>query len=66
MRSQESSVYFVSPKAIPQPADAGELTKRVLEKYGDRGLDLFALVPNLRGAKNARTRSWAYLCCIFF
>lgn len=44
---------FVSPKAIPQLADAGELTKRVLEKYGDRGLDLFALVPNLRGAKNA-------------
>lgn len=42
---------FVSPKAIPQLADAKELTARVLPKYTD--VDLFALVPNLRGAQNA-------------
>ena len=42
---------FVSPKAIPQLADAKDVTKVVLEKYPD--VDLFALVPNLRGAQNA-------------
>jgi len=42
---------FVSPKAIPQLADAREVTRAVLGKYPD--LDLFALVPNLRGAANA-------------
>ena len=41
---------FVSPKAIPQLADAKDVTKVVLEKYPD--VDLFALVPNLRGAQN--------------
>ena len=42
---------FVSPKAIPQLADAKAVTEAVLKKYPD--LDLFALVPNLRGAQNA-------------
>lgn len=42
---------FVSPKAIPQLKDAGELTKILLEKYPD--YDFFALVPNLYGAKSA-------------
>ena len=42
---------FVSPKAIPQLADAKAVTEVVLKKYPD--LDLFALVPNLRGAQNA-------------
>ncbi len=42
---------FVSPKAIPQLADAADVTKALLGKHKD--LDLFALVPNLRGAKNA-------------
>lgn len=42
---------FVSPKAIPQLADAADVTKVVLEKYPK--LDVFALVPNLRGAANA-------------
>ena len=42
---------FVSPKAIPQLADAADVTRVVLEKYP--GLDLFALIPNLRGAQNA-------------
>lgn len=38
---------FVSPKAVPQLADAKAVTEAVLKKYPD--LDLFALVPNLRG-----------------
>ena len=42
---------FVSPKAIPQMRDAGELAARVVGKYPDA--DLFALVPNLRGAEAA-------------
>lgn len=42
---------FVSPKAIPQLADAKKLTEIVLNKYPE--LDLFALIPNLRGAKDA-------------
>lgn len=42
---------FVSPKAIPQMADAAAVTSYVLEKH--TGVDLFALVPNLRGVKNA-------------
>ena len=42
---------FVSPKAIPQLADAKDLTKILFENYPN--LDLFALVPNLRGAKDA-------------
>ena len=41
---------FVSPKAIPQLADAADVTRVVLEKYPD--MDLFALIPNLRGAQN--------------
>lgn len=42
---------FVSPKAIPQLKDAGEITKICLEKYPD--FDFFPLVPNLYGAKTA-------------
>ena len=42
---------FVSPKAIPQMADAKELAATCVEKYPD--LDLFALIPNLYGAKAA-------------
>ena len=44
-------VSFVSPKAIPQMADAKELAAACVEKYPD--LDLFALIPNLYGAKAA-------------
>lgn len=43
---------FVSPKAIPQMRDTGEITRRVLELYPD--IELFALVPNLYGAKAAK------------
>lgn len=42
---------FVSPKAIPQMADAKELAGYCVEKYP--GKTLFALVPNFRGAQNA-------------
>lgn len=42
---------FVSPKAIPQLKDSGELTKILLEKYPC--YDFFALVPNLYGARSA-------------
>lgn len=42
---------FVSPKAIPQMKDAVELADYCLEKYPE--IDLFALIPNLRGAKTA-------------
>lgn len=44
---------FVSPKAIPQLADAAQVTEALLEKYPD--LDLFPLIPNLKGAANAYT-----------
>ncbi len=44
---------FVSPKAIPQMRDAEEVASKVTRKYPD--LDLFALVPNFRGAQNAYT-----------
>lgn len=42
---------FVSPKAIPQMKDSVEVAKYALEKYPD--YDMFALVPNLRGAQTA-------------
>ena len=43
---------FVSPAAIPQLRDAKEVVAAVLPKHQD--LDLFALIPNFRGAQNAR------------
>lgn len=42
---------FVSPKAIPQLADAKIVTENLLENNKD--IDLYALVPNLFGAKRA-------------
>jgi hydroxymethylglutaryl-CoA lyase len=42
---------FVSPKAIPQMRDAAEVTQEVLCRCPET--ELFALVPNLRGARNA-------------
>ncbi len=42
---------FVSPKAIPQMADAAQVARYCVEKYPDK--TLFALVPNFRGAQNA-------------
>jgi len=42
---------FVSPKAVPQMADATELTEYMLENHP--GAAFSVLVPNLRGAQNA-------------
>lgn len=42
---------FVSPKAIPQMADAGQIAQYCTEKYPQK--TIFALVPNFRGAQNA-------------
>ena len=42
---------FVSPNAIPQMRDAGELAEACLRLYPDT--DIYPLVPNLRGARNA-------------
>jgi len=42
---------FVSPKAIPQMADAPEIVAHVLQKHP--AMTLVALAPNLRGAENA-------------
>ena len=53
---------FVSPKAIPQLADSKAVTEAVLKKYP--GLDLFALVPNLRGAQNAYELGLRKVCYV--
>lgn len=53
---------FVSPKAIPQLADAADVTRAVLAKYPN--LDLFALVPNLRGAANAYELGLRRVCYV--
>lgn len=42
---------FVSPKAIPQMKDAKEVAETCLAKHPE--LDLFALIPNFRGAQTA-------------
>ena len=42
---------FVSPKAIPQMADAAQLAAACIEKYPD--VKLWALAPNFRGVENA-------------
>ena len=49
--SEMEVTSFVSPKAIPQMADAAEVARYCVAKYPDKRL--FALVPNYRGAQNA-------------
>lgn len=44
---------FVSPKAIPQMRDAQEICAELLSRHQGKELDLYALVPNLRGAQGA-------------
>ncbi len=44
---------FVSPKAIPQLRDAAEVCKSILSRHSLQELDLYALIPNLRGAQAA-------------
>lgn len=53
---------FVSPKAIPQLADAAEVTRVALSSHPDA--DLFALVPNLRGAQNAYALGLRKVCYV--
>ena len=53
---------FVSPKAIPQLADAAEVSEYVLSKYPD--LDLMVLVPNMRGATNAHNLGVRKVCYV--
>lgn len=53
---------FVSPKAIPQLADSAEVTQALLEKHP--GADLFALVPNLRGAQRAYELGLRKVCYV--
>ena len=43
---------FVSPKAIPQLADASLVCREILDQFGDR-IRASALVPNLKGAQSA-------------
>ncbi|HWQ60992.1 MAG TPA: hydroxymethylglutaryl-CoA lyase [Negativicutes bacterium] len=44
---------FVHPKAVPQMADAAEVAQAAIAVQAAKGLSLFALVPNLTGAKKA-------------
>ena len=43
---------FVSPRAIPQMVDAGEVARYCVEKYPDK--ELVALIPNFKGAELAQ------------
>ena len=43
---------FVSPKAIPQLADAADVCRAILAEYGD-SINASTLVPNLKGAQSA-------------
>ena len=54
---------FVSPKAIPQLADAAEVCRNILSKHGDR-IDASALVPNLRGAQSAWEAGIREVACV--
>lgn len=53
---------FVSPKAIPQLADSADVTRALLAKHPQT--DLFALVPNLRGAQNAYELGLRKVCYV--
>ncbi|MFR1974439.1 MAG: hypothetical protein ACLS3F_07670 [Oscillospiraceae bacterium] len=46
IRSMEIT-SFVSPRAIPQMVDAGEVARYCVEKYPDK--ELVALIPQLQG-----------------
>lgn len=61
IRSMEIT-SFVSPKAIPQMADAKDVAKAVVERYPD--LRAIALVPNLRGAQNAWESGIREVACV--
>ena len=54
---------FVSPKAIPQLADAADVCRTILAKYGDQ-IQGSALVPNLRGAQSAGEAGIREVACV--
>ena len=54
---------FVSPKAIPQLADAAELCRTILEKHGDK-INASALIPNLKGAQSAWEAGIREIACV--
>ena len=54
---------FVSPKAIPQLADAAEVCRTILSKHGDQ-IGASALVPNLRGAQSAWEAGIREVACV--
>lgn len=53
---------FVSPKAIPQLADSAEVTQALLAQWPEA--DVFALVPNLRGAQRAYALGLRKVCYV--
>ena len=54
---------FVSPKAIPQLADAAEVCRAILATHGD-SIHTSALVPNLRGAQSAWEAGIREVACV--
>ena len=54
---------FVSPKAIPQLADAADVCRTILSKYGNQ-ISGSALVPNLRGAQSAWEAGIREVACV--
>ena len=54
---------FVSPKAIPQLADASEVCRAILAKYAGK-INGSALVPNLRGAQSAMDAGIREVACV--
>lgn len=61
VRSMELT-SFVSPKAIPQMADAATVATTAISRYPD--LHTVALVPNLRGAQNAWDAGLREVACV--
>lgn len=53
---------FVSPRAIPQMADAARVAEAVIGRYGD--LRAIALIPNLKGAQNAWNAGIREAACV--
>ncbi|AQU80505.1 hydroxymethylglutaryl-CoA lyase [Planococcus faecalis] len=54
---------FVHPKLVPQMANSGELVELISENPND--VKLIALIPNLKGAKNAREKGVKNLNFVF-
>jgi hydroxymethylglutaryl-CoA lyase len=55
---------FVHPKAIPQMADAAEIARAAAARQAADGLRLFALVPNLTGARKAYDCGLREVTCV--